>query len=169
MNSDVFRQLYDYHFAENRKIWQHIIQLPYQQFVQEVNYSLGSVRNQIVHLMNVDEVWFCELSGIEPPAPYQSADIDDRAAIRARWDSVEQMMRGYLAGLRDNMLFDQPIREPVEDRNLMVWQVLIHVVNHGTDHRAQILRILHDFGLKTTSQDFIFYVYDRSLGLNMSD
>jgi uncharacterized damage-inducible protein DinB len=51
----------------------------------------------------------------------------------------------------------------------MVWQVLIHVVNHGTDHRAQILRILHDFGLKTTSQDFIFYVYDRSLGLNMSD
>jgi uncharacterized damage-inducible protein DinB len=84
--------------------------------------------------------------GIEPPVPYQPADIDDRAAIRARWDSVEQRMRGYLAGLRDNMLFDQPIREPVEDRNLAVWQVLIHVVNHGTDHRAQILRILHDFG-----------------------
>lgn len=169
MNADAFRQLYNYHFVENRNIWHHIIQLPYHQFVQHFNYSLGSVRNQIVHLMNVDEVWFCELSGIELPVPYQPADIDDRAAIRARWDSVEQMMRGYLAGLRDNMLFDQPIREPVEDRNLMVWQVLIHVVNHGTDHRAQILRILHDFGLKTTSQDFIFYVYDRSLGLNMSD
>jgi uncharacterized damage-inducible protein DinB len=117
--------------------------------------------------MNVDEVWFCELSGIELPVPYQPADTDDRVAIRARWDSVEQRMRAYLAGLRDDMLFEKPIQEPIEDRNLAVWQVLIHVINHGTDHRAQILRILHDLGVKTTSQDYVFYVYD--LGLNMSD
>jgi uncharacterized damage-inducible protein DinB len=65
------------------------------------------------------------------------------------------------------MLFEKPIQEPIEDRNLAVWQVLIHVINHGTDHRAQILRILHDLGVKTTSQDYVFYVYD--LGLNMSD
>jgi uncharacterized damage-inducible protein DinB len=35
------------------------------------------------------------------------------------------------------------------------------VVNHGTDHRAQILRLLHDFGVNTTGQDYIFYVYDN--------
>jgi uncharacterized damage-inducible protein DinB len=35
------------------------------------------------------------------------------------------------------------------------------VVNHGTDHRAQLLRSLNDLGYKTTSQDFIFYVYDH--------
>jgi hypothetical protein len=27
MNADAFRQLYDYHFAENRNIWQHVIHL----------------------------------------------------------------------------------------------------------------------------------------------
>ena len=68
-------------------------------------------------------------------------------------------MREYLAELRDDMLFDTPIEEPEEDKDLIVWQVLLHVVNHGTDHRAQLLRVLHDLGVQTTSQDYIFYVY----------
>ena len=70
-------------------------------------------------------------------------------------------MRDYLAELRDDMLFDKPIVEPDEDKVLSVWQVLLHVVNHGTDHRAQVLRSLNDLGIKTDSQDYIFYVYDH--------
>jgi len=81
--------------------------------------------------------------------------------IRAYWDRVEQRVRDYLADLRDEMLFDKPIQEPNEDRDLIVWQVLLHVVNHGTDHRAQLLRLLNDLDVKTTSQDYIFYVYDH--------
>jgi uncharacterized damage-inducible protein DinB len=38
--------------------------------------------------------------------------------------------------------------------------VLLHVVNHGTDHRAQLLRTLNDLGLDTTAQDYIFYCYE---------
>jgi uncharacterized damage-inducible protein DinB len=39
--------------------------------------------------------------------------------------------------------------------------VLLHVCNHGTDHRAQLLRLLNDLGVKTTAQDYIFYVYEN--------
>ncbi len=70
-------------------------------------------------------------------------------------------MRAYLAALGDEMLFAKPIKEPEEDKDLIVWQVLLHVANHGTDHRAQLLRMLNDLGIKTTSQDYIFYVYDH--------
>jgi uncharacterized damage-inducible protein DinB len=76
---------------------------------------------------------------------------------------VEQGMRAYLAELRDEMLFDKPIKEPEEDKDLIVWQVLLHVANHATDHRAQILRVLHDLGAETTYQDYIFYVYGHSM------
>lgn len=162
MNADAFRHFYDYHFAENRSIWDnYVTQLSQEQFTQEVNYSHGSVREQIVHLMSVDEVWFSELQGVEPSEPLPSASLDDRESIRAHWDSVEQGMRAYLAELRDDMLFDKPIEEPEEDKELIVWQVLLHVVNHGTDHRAQLLRLLNDLGIKTVSQDYIFYVYDN--------
>jgi uncharacterized damage-inducible protein DinB len=160
MNADAFRHFYDYHFTENRSIWDnYVAQLSHQQFAKPINYSHGSVRDQIVHLMNVDEIWFSELRGVEPSEPLPPADFDDREIIRARWDNVEQSMREYVAELRDDMLFDKPIEEPDEDRDLIVWQVLIHVVNHGTDHRAQLLRLLNDLGVKTTSQDYIFYVY----------
>ena len=111
--------------------------------------------------MNVDEAWFSELQGVPPSEPLPPANGDDRQILRAHWDRVEQDMREYLAELRDEMLFEKPIKEPEEDKDLIVWQVLLHVANHGTDHRAQILRSLNDMGLETPPQDYIFYVYEH--------
>jgi uncharacterized damage-inducible protein DinB len=109
--------------------------------------------------MSVDDTWFCGLCAVEIPEPLEPADFCDRQTIRAHWDSVERHMREYLAQLHDDMLFDKPLDG--EDKDLILWQVLLHVVNHGTDHRAQILRLLSDLGVETTSQDFIFFVYDN--------
>jgi uncharacterized damage-inducible protein DinB len=161
MNADAFRHFYNYHFAENRNLWdKYVMPLPQEQFVQPLDYSIGSVRNQIVHLMSVDNVWFSDLRAEENTGYFNPDDFDDRVAIRNQWDNVEQKMRDYLAQLRDAMLFDKPF-PPGEDENLILWQVLLHVVNHGTDHRAQLLRQLNDLGVKTISQDYIFYVYDN--------
>ena len=56
MNANAFREFYDYHFAENRKIWdRYVTELSHEQFTQQASYSHGSVRDQIVHLMSVDE------------------------------------------------------------------------------------------------------------------
>lgn len=161
MNADAFRHFYDYHFSENRKIWGECVALLSQaQFTQKVGYSHGSVRDQVVHLMSVDDTWFSALRGLEVPEPLDPAEFDDRDAIRRHWDSLEQTMRVYLAGLRDDMLFEKPFAEG-EDKDLILWQVLLHVCVHGVDHRAQLLRILSDLGVKTESQDYIFYVYDH--------
>ena len=66
MNADAFRHLYAYHFSENHKLWSLLARLPYEQFIQDVPYSIGSLRQQVVHLMSVDEAWLCELRGVEP-------------------------------------------------------------------------------------------------------
>jgi len=163
MNANAFRHLSDYHFAENRKVWDYVTSLSLEQFTQNVNYSHGSVRDQIVHLIDAEDVWFSELRDVQPSEPLPPADSDDREIIREHWDRVEQNMRAYLAELRDEMLFDKPIKEPEEDKDLIVWQVLLHVANHATDHRAQLLRILHDLGVETTYQDYIFYVYGHPM------
>ncbi len=160
MNADAFRHFYNYHFAENRHIWDdYVTPLSQEQFTQESSYSHGSVRNQVVHIMNTDDAWFSGLRGVELPESPKPAEFDDRQALRAYWDRVEQDMRGYLASLRDDMLDTRPLQG--EDKDLVLWQVLLHVANHGTDHRAQLLRLLNDLGVKTVSQDYIFYVYDH--------
>ena len=159
MNANAFRHFYDYHFAENRSLWDsYIVSLSFEQFTQAVGYSHGSVRDQVLHLMNVDDAWFSGLRGIENPDSYNPADFDDREIIRTHWDKVEKNMREYLANLQEEMLSEKPFADG-EDKDLILWQVLLHVANHGTDHRAQLLRVLNDMGVKTTSQDYIFYVY----------
>ncbi len=114
-----------------------------------------------MHLIECEDLWFSELRGVQPLDPPPASEFDDRDSIRAHWDNVEQRIRVYLTDLRDEMLFSKPIEEPEDDKNLIVWQVLLHVVNHATDHRAQILRSLNDMGMDTKWQDYIFYVYDH--------
>ena len=161
MNADAFRHFFDYHFSENRSTWdKYIAPLSDEQFTQNESYSHGSVRNQIVHLISVDETWFSGLRGAEIPDALDPASFEDRNTIRMQWDAVEQRMRDYLADLRDDMLFDKPFPDG-EDKDLILWQVLLQVANHGTDHRAQLLRLLNDLGVKTVSQDYIFYAYDH--------
>ena len=161
MNADAFRHFYEYHFYENRKLMNHVVsQLTQEQFTQDIPYSMGSVRNQVVHMLNVDSAWFGDLTGKEPDVVDLDAEqVNDRAVIRQAWEQVEQFVRGYLAALTDDMLTQKPLQG--EDENLLLWQVLLHVVNHGTDHRAQVLRAIHDFGVETPPQDYIFYVYDH--------
>jgi uncharacterized damage-inducible protein DinB len=163
MNANAFRHLFDYHFAENRQLWAHASTLTDEQLGAPVAYSHGSIRGQLLHMVWADDVWFSQLRRDPPPAPPDPGAPAERAAIRAHWDAVEERMRGYLGGLRDEMLFEKPFPDHPEDRELVLWQVLVHVVNHGTDHRAQVLRLLHDLGIDTRSQDYIFYTYDHPL------
>lgn len=159
MNANAFRHFYDYHFALNRKIWNDlIVPLDQKRFVQDIDYSVGSVRNQIVHLVSVDNAWFSGLRRVEMPPWLKPEDFNDKDVIRTLWDEVEQNMRDYLATVTDEMLLEHPFPDNDEDKNLILWQVLLHVANHGTDHRAQILRLLHDLGVKTPPQDYVFYI-----------
>ena len=114
MNADAFRHFYNYHFAENRKILEHVSALTFEQFTQKVDYSRGSVREQLVHLIDAEDVWISELRGAQPSEPLpETTDLDDRNAIRALWDTVEQNTRAYLANLEDDFLITTPITDLV--------------------------------------------------------
>lgn len=161
MNAAAFRYLYDYHFDANRKIWDtYFPQLSDEQFGQAVDYSHGSVRDQFVHIMDADEAWFSDLRGFRPAETPQSTDMTDRDQLWAHRATVDQHMRDYLETVQDDELLGKPFTEG-EDKDLILWQILLHVVNHGTDHRAQILRTLNDLGVETSWQDFIFYAYEH--------
>ncbi len=154
MNADYFRKLYAYHIATNRKIWERsIITLTDEQFVQKIDYSLGSVRNQVVHLMSVDERWFAGLRNVDVPHFKNPVHYPKRPKIRTTWDAIEAEMQTCLQQL-DNATLTQPYPD-IED--MQVWEVLLHVANHGTDHRAQILAGLAQLGAPTFPQDYFFF------------
>jgi uncharacterized damage-inducible protein DinB len=158
MNAEGFRQLYEYHFAANRRLWEHFIApLTADQFRQKLPYSLGSVRNQVVHMLNIDDRWFCGLRGVEVPGILNPVYFGTAAKVRARWDTVEEGMRGYLERLDELEL----ARQFDKESNVYVWQVLFHVLNHGTDHRAQALSMLAQLGVEGFSQDYYLYLLGK--------
>jgi uncharacterized damage-inducible protein DinB len=157
MQADDIRLLYGYHFAANHKLWDvSIVALTDEQFLQPLDYSIGSIRNQVVHMMDIEEGWFGGLRGNKGRAPFKNPnDWPTREKIRADWDGVEADIRAYLGDLTD-----EECNLPFAD-GMCKWQVMMHVMNHATDHRAQTLAMLHKLGAPTFAQDMVYHFWGK--------
>lgn len=156
MNPDAFRALFEYHFAANQHLWHNCIAgLSGEEFRRKLPYSLGSVRNQVVHMLNMEDRWFCALRGEPVPGIINPVHMGSQVAVRVRWDAVEASMREYLAAL-DATELARPL-----DEKARVWQALFHVLNHGTDHRAQTLALLAQLGVSGFPQDYYLYLVGK--------
>lgn len=136
------------------------MQLSEEQFVQDVPYSMGSLRNHMVHLVDDDLSWFSLLEGKDRPQHMAPEYFATRAEVRHKYDSTEAHILDFVrnideAILRKEFAWHAPVASTPQ--RVMGWQVFLHVVNHGTDHRGQILRILHDFGAPSFDQDLMGY------------
>jgi uncharacterized damage-inducible protein DinB len=160
MHADDIRLLYGYHFRANRKLWDTcIISLSDEQFLQSLDYSVGSIRNQMVHMMDIEEGWFEGLiTGREGRDPFKQPEgWTTREQIRADWDVVEDKIKAYIAGLTDDKC-NQPM--DASENALRKWQVMLHVLNHATDHRAQTLAMLYRLGAPTFAQDMVYHFWN---------
>lgn len=164
MDANGFRNLYEYHLTRNRELWEHcILTLTPEQFTREIGYSIGSLRNQCVHLLNVDERWFSGLRGLEVPDFYDPKEYADFASVRSKWDAVEAGMREYLTQLEDTALGENFMP------GVKVWKILFHVLNHGTDHRAQMLAGLHALGAPAFAQDYFYFANNMPIKVHPAE
>lgn len=149
MNSHTIRTLYGYHFTLNRRLWQYgVVPLTDEEFLRPLDYSIGSIRNQIVHIMSVDQRWFARLMQRDVPPRSHEDEFTDRASVRATWTRIEEDMQIYVDNVTDKDLMEM-ISYETSRRGLMSdqrWRILAHVVNHGTDHRAQTRAMLYVLG-----------------------
>src|SRR3984957_17607743 len=49
----------------------------------------------------------------------------------------------------------------VGNAGLPAWQIIMHVVNHATLHRGQIVGMLSQLGTKPPATDILFYYYEQ--------
>jgi uncharacterized damage-inducible protein DinB len=165
MNLTYFHEIFDYNYALHSRVWDSIMQITDSQFLEEIPYSIGSIRNHMVHLMNVDQRWLCRV--MQMPLPAQRINQEEyltRAATRLKWEEIEKFVCNSVYSLSESDL-DRPVEIKISSRPNMnikpVWQILAHVVNHGTDHRAQILPILYRMGAPTFDQDLMLHLWQE--------
>jgi uncharacterized damage-inducible protein DinB len=162
MNVETIRKLFDYHYGMYGQVWDCIMHLSDEQFVQEVDYSIGSVRNHMVHMLSIDQWWVARIQGLPLPE-FSPEEFKTREVVRGEWDKAVDRVMTYINKLTEAELartmefhFDNKVYTAA------VWMVLIHVANHGTDHRSQILRLLHDLGAPTLEHELMDYLWSEA-------
>ena len=150
---NIIRTLVEYHVASNRRLWDHLMaQLTDEQFTQALSYSHGSIRQQVVHLAQTDRYWLHDIQ-TKPVTGLNAEDYPTRESFGPIWEEIEQALVKYVQSLTDADL--EAVPEGLMEKR---WEALTHIVNHGTDHRAQILSMLHSLGVPTFGQDFADYL-----------
>jgi uncharacterized damage-inducible protein DinB len=85
---------------------------------------------------------------------------------KAKWDELRNEFMDYLdtlieGELEETVSWELPAHSLKSDNPR--WEILLHLANHATDHRAQILAILHHhFHVQTVEQDMIIYLAERN-------
>lgn len=164
MNAAYFRRMIDYTYWAHREVWGCIAELSDEQFTRPCDYSIGSLHQQVVHTMGAEWLWLQRMHGVSPDAFFEPDDFPTREAVRSRWDQVEGGWREFVGGLSDGDLEKPLIYTSINGRQRrehLLWEGVAQVINHATDHRAQMLALLHQVGGRTLAQDFIFYAWEN--------
>ena len=166
MTPEDVRRLFAYNALAFDRVWGCIEQITDEQFLEDVDYSRGSVRNQMLHIVTGMERWMQRLKGESPgPGPAED-DFPIRAAVRARWEQTTTEFGAYLktldqTGLNETVLGRLAGRGA--DYASRRSDLLLLLANHSTDHRAQVLAILHsEFQVPTVEQDMLLYLIEAA-------
>jgi uncharacterized damage-inducible protein DinB len=155
-NIEMVRTYIEYHCSMTHRVLESIAQISEAQFLQEDAYSRCSIRNFMVHLVSTDRRWLAGLKNLPDAGHLKFADYPNRESARSVFEQVAKELMDYVASLTDAKLEQSPAGIPNPR-----WQILLHMANHGTDHRATVLQRLTEFGAPTFDQDFIMWLWSR--------
>ena len=153
----MLQSMIEYHIAAIRKTWDVIDSMVEErEFLQEFGFSWDSIRNEMVHVASVDRRWLAGLMEQDVPAHVEFETLADRASARIFAESVLQSLHDYCSTLTEAEIGKTPGKLPGSR-----WQILLHIVNHGTDHRARVLAMLERLGKPQFDQDYIYFLLGK--------
>jgi uncharacterized damage-inducible protein DinB len=162
VNREDITLLFDYNYWANSRILDAAGGLTDEQYVTVVpGLSHGSIRATLVHALAAEQIWRRRcLEGISPTTLLKEADCSTLEWLRALWTEEEAAMRAGLARLTDEALAARLAYRTTGGRAMedTLWQLLAHLVNHGTQHRAEAAVALTAFGQSPGDVDLIVYL-----------
>lgn len=165
MNKQDILTLFDYNYWASARIWKALLQVTPAQFTAQNTSSYGSLRGTLVHILFAEVIWRRRIQGEPQPVGLpREADFPTPQSLVEFCQADERVQRAFLAGLSEEFLqsmLEYKNTQGVSFRNV-VWNILAHVVNHGTQHRAEAAAMLTDFGHSPGDVDMILYFREKS-------
>lgn len=161
---EALRALYGYNRWATERVLGVAEQLTPEQWLAPGSAGRGSVRDTLVHLVSTQRSWLAWWDGSLPPdeayrLSLDPADFPNPAAVRAALAAVDQATQAFLDGLSAadlERVYTHTLPNGLVFR-LPLWQMLLHVANHGTQHRSEAAAMLSGFGHSPGDLDLLLF------------
>lgn len=142
MNRDDILYLIEYHNRANRKIFETAARLTPEQLMRPEQFDLGTAFQSLRHLVDVDWSWrqFCMGNDVGKTYLWDVVPMTNFDETRAAWVKDSAELLAYARALDDATLQKEIIINAEKRDRAHIWQILAHVVNHGTQHRSELAR-----------------------------
>ncbi len=163
MNADDIRALYDFNAWANARTIEPCAALSRDEFLRQNGSSFPSVRDTLAHIYGAEWIWLERWQGRRPGGLPKPEDFADLASLRGKWDATAKQLLEF-AHSRTTDDLHAPMTTYTLDGTAYtqpLWQMMQHVVNHGSYHRGQIAAFLRQLGHKPQATDLIRYYRER--------
>ncbi len=149
MNIREIESLIDYHYWATHRVIDATEPLSMDQFTRNLGNSFGSVQHTLGHLYAAEWVWLCRWNGINPTALLAPDILPDVATARRMFREHEEKVRDFWESAGESRKDEVIPYRTIAGQEFQspLWQMQVHVVNHGTYHRGQLTTMLRQLGV----------------------
>jgi uncharacterized damage-inducible protein DinB len=164
MQGEIVRALYDYGDWATNRVLDAASGLTETQWLSPGGAGRGSIRDTLVHMIGTQKGWTAWWDGSLPAMEAYALSLDpndfaDAEALRREWASVSAVTRAFAAGLTDadlQRVYSTPMPNGMAFA-LPLWQMMVHVANHGTQHRSEAAAMLTEFDRSPGDLDALYF------------
>ena len=158
VSADALRLHLDYSTWASRRLVDAAASLNADEQTRDFKTSDNSVLGTLAHVFAGDRVWLSRVKG-ETPGPFITPEDRRLEVLQNDWPPLHQRWKQFVGSLSDQDLLSvisykdtkgNPYQTPL-------WQILLHLVNHGTHHRGQVSGFLRALGHTPPAVDLIAY------------
>jgi uncharacterized damage-inducible protein DinB len=130
---------------------------------RDAGSSFGSLFGTMVHILGSQRRWLARFSGHAPAHIPTTEDFPDLLSWIHSWEETASEVEAFLAALTDEQLAGPLTWVDSEGATVSrpLWQPVLHLVNHTSYHRGQIVSLLRQMGYQAPSTDLIRYFLER--------
>lgn len=163
MNKEDILVLYQYNQWTTRTILDAASKVTNEQFLAPADFPHGGLRSTLVHALFAEWIWRNRWGGTSPTQRLKPEDFPSFDSLRARWSEEENLLMTFVNNLTDENLnrvisYKTTQGKPQER---ILWQMMAHLVNHGTQHKTEAAAILTGFGHSPGDIDMIYFLIEN--------
>jgi len=161
---DVIRALCDYNEYANNRILDAAAKLTADDFVRQQGASFDSVEGNLGHVAGAQIAWLQRwTTGGNTQPTTQLGAISGLEALSRAYERSHADLRRFLDSLTEERL--EGVLAYTDSRGnafkRVLWQLLLHVANHGSYHRAETAMALTAMGHDPGDLDYVFFEIER--------